>query len=535
MGRELAWGFEGEQLRVVPHGMQDKNALYSQADKSLSFGWYQAEDNAIGRLMPKGYVFACLSHDIIAHELTHALLDGLRAEFSRSVSPDTAAFHEGFADIVALFQRFSYEGVVNNAIRATGGTLTGESFLLHLAKEFGQGLGEEGGIRGVDVGKDPKPYRPECEIHQLGSVLVSAVRRLLDRVRAPRGPLFPAGKQRHRHLAAGPAAHGPDRYPRASAQPAGEPVPVHLHPRDRLLPAGEHHVRRVPARVGHRRFRPRSRRPLGLSRSPDRGIWAPAHLSAGRQVAERGGPALARPQDAAEGEKARLRDPEILRRSGKSLAGRRVAPAGRPPWAISSPGRKTANRSANLDLQPRATRSCAATRWMCQPSSRCDRRRVGPDGQLVFDLVAEVTQRRHAASPASPCSSSTADRPSSSIRSARFVTLFARASSTTTSSRCSAPIGRKNNFETYSLQHLLLGAHAQTRACRRISGPLTIASRISFRRSGGPTPRRRVTGHASLNSRSHVSMADQHRARRRRRLHTSLQLFAARRMILLHK
>jgi hypothetical protein len=136
MGRELAWGFEGEQLRVIPHGMQDKNAVYLQADKSLTFGWYQAEDNAIGRLMPQGYVFACLSHDIIAHELTHALLDGLRAEFGRSVSPDTAAFHEGFADIVALFQRFSYEGVVKNAIRATGGTLTGENFLYELLQQF---------------------------------------------------------------------------------------------------------------------------------------------------------------------------------------------------------------------------------------------------------------------------------------------------------------------------------------------------------------------------------------------------------------
>jgi hypothetical protein len=175
LGRELAWAFKEPQLRVIPHAAMQKNAAYSRDDRSLSFGWYLAEDNAAGRTMPKQQVFACLSHDIVSHELTHAMLDGLRAQFGRSVSGDTAAFHEAFADLVALFQRFSYQEVVKTGIRHTGGRLDREKFPLQLAEQFGQGLGLAEGLRKVDISENPTPYSPELEIHALGSVLVSAV------------------------------------------------------------------------------------------------------------------------------------------------------------------------------------------------------------------------------------------------------------------------------------------------------------------------------------------------------------------------
>ena len=61
-------------------------------------------------------VFTCLSHDIIAHEVTHALLDGMHRRFSEPSNPDVLAFHEAFADIVALFQHFSLPEVLRHQI-----------------------------------------------------------------------------------------------------------------------------------------------------------------------------------------------------------------------------------------------------------------------------------------------------------------------------------------------------------------------------------------------------------------------------------
>ena len=57
-------------------------------------------------------VFTCLSSDIIAHEMTHALLDGLHRRLQEASNPDVRAFHEAFADIVALFQHFTIPELV---------------------------------------------------------------------------------------------------------------------------------------------------------------------------------------------------------------------------------------------------------------------------------------------------------------------------------------------------------------------------------------------------------------------------------------
>jgi hypothetical protein len=96
LGRPVSWGFNSlaHQLKIAPHAFADANAYYSRESESLSFGYFSGDSGDT--------VFTCLSHDIVAHETAHALLDGLRSFFLRPSHADQAAFHEAFADVVAL-------------------------------------------------------------------------------------------------------------------------------------------------------------------------------------------------------------------------------------------------------------------------------------------------------------------------------------------------------------------------------------------------------------------------------------------------
>jgi len=149
LGRKTLWssyrkGAEKDfikQLRIYPHALREKNAYYSPSKKALLFGYFLASDNAPGEYFPNGIVFTCLSHDIIAHETTHALLDGMHRRFIEATHPDTLAFHEAFADIVALFQHFTFPEVLRHQIAKTRGDLASQSLLGQLAQQFGKAIG----------------------------------------------------------------------------------------------------------------------------------------------------------------------------------------------------------------------------------------------------------------------------------------------------------------------------------------------------------------------------------------------------------
>jgi hypothetical protein len=110
-------------LNLFPHAMVQANAFYSPEAKGILFGYFTAEKTNQGRNLPGQRVFTCLSHDIIAHEVTHAIMDGIRTYFTEPTNPDVLAFHEGFADLAALFSHFSHKDALLDTIQKTGGRL----------------------------------------------------------------------------------------------------------------------------------------------------------------------------------------------------------------------------------------------------------------------------------------------------------------------------------------------------------------------------------------------------------------------------
>ncbi len=176
-----------ERLRIYPHALREANAYYSSAKKALLFGYFPASSTKYGQSMPDETVFACLSHDIVAHETTHALIDGLHPRFMEPSNEDVLALHEALADVVALFQHFTYPGVLKSQIARTRGNLQDQSLLGELAFQFGQAIGQYGALRSAIGSIDPltKKWTPKLpnpvelqqalEPHDRGAIFVAAI------------------------------------------------------------------------------------------------------------------------------------------------------------------------------------------------------------------------------------------------------------------------------------------------------------------------------------------------------------------------
>ncbi|HEX2077991.1 MAG TPA: hypothetical protein VHG08_09785 [Longimicrobium sp.] len=176
------------RLRVYPHALREANAYYSPAKKALLFGYFPASADEPGEHVPGGMVFTALSHDVIAHETAHALLDGLHRRLGQATNPDMLAFHEAFADIVAMFQHFTFPEILRHQIAATQGDIHSQENLLgQLASQFGRTTGQRGALRDA-IGRfdpqsgqwqphpvDPTEYDRTVEPHARGAILVAAV------------------------------------------------------------------------------------------------------------------------------------------------------------------------------------------------------------------------------------------------------------------------------------------------------------------------------------------------------------------------
>lgn len=184
LGRRVNYAFAGHQLHIAPHAFSEANAYYSRESRSLCFGYFPNNGG--------GTTFTCLSHDIVAHEMAHALLDGLRPRYIDPSSPDQAAFHEGFADVIALLVLLSDPRIVETALLAGKAVAATQRYvaiksveekalkrsaLLGLAESMGEPL-PNGSTEALRRSVELKPRRnwsgsrEYAEPHQRGEVLV---------------------------------------------------------------------------------------------------------------------------------------------------------------------------------------------------------------------------------------------------------------------------------------------------------------------------------------------------------------------------
>jgi len=242
LGRRLHWRYPDDpkrpgksvprrlnRLYLFPHAMVQANAFYSPDVHGILFGYFRAGDAPDAQVVPGQTIFTCLSHDIVSHETTHAIVDGIRASFMEPTNIDVPAFHEAFADLAALFRHFSHREVLLDTLQRTGGKLyqstlradapgsappstppaatagttpagagTANSIppaappaqpppqiqaqigrdnpLIGLARQFGQVSGLRGGLRSaLGTPANAQELKNKTEPHARGSILVAAV------------------------------------------------------------------------------------------------------------------------------------------------------------------------------------------------------------------------------------------------------------------------------------------------------------------------------------------------------------------------
>jgi hypothetical protein len=404
LGRHVAWGFDpppGEdpertRLLLRPHGGERRNAWYDRRRGELRFGYYQAQGPVEGRNVPGGFVFTCLSHDIVAHEVTHALLDGLRAHFFVPTGPDVLAFHEGFADLIAVFQHFSYPEVVRAAVRRSRGVLSQAQLLTSLATQFGHTTGKKCGLRTtIDLGPDgevrPRTYREDLEEHELGSVLVSAVFDAFLTVYARK-------TERYVRLATGgtgvlPPGELPADLQAVLAEEASQLASQFLNVCIRAidycppvdLELGEFLRAVITADLDLVPHDPWGYREAWIDAFGRHQIYPPGVRS------------LAEDELCWKATERPLERVEALSFKQLQFEGDPACPAGRHELRrqACALGELVAGHAELFGLARRDDPALRgdAVGLPCVQSIRSSRR-VGPDGQVVFDLVAEVTQRR---------------------------------------------------------------------------------------------------------------------------------------------
>ncbi len=166
LGRPVPWGFDGNRLIIVPHAGYGENAFYDQNSKSLQF-YYFGDSQTPG--------FTCLSHDIIAHETGHAILDGIRPRYNQLSSVQTGAFHEFIGDLTAILMALFNNDIRHFVAEQTQGKFGKADVLANIAEQFGKEVSQRKYLRTAYNDETMESVNKSLSPHYVSEVLTGAM------------------------------------------------------------------------------------------------------------------------------------------------------------------------------------------------------------------------------------------------------------------------------------------------------------------------------------------------------------------------
>jgi len=193
VGRRSPTGTAPLKIVVHPHYAEIDNAHTSE-EGNMMCGYFRAKSNARGRVLPGQTVFTCLSQDVVGHQVTHVVLKATRPDFMPTL--DIGTIQEAVSDLTPLLFHFTNREIVFDTVQRTAGViyrsqlvgsaggagrarivaeLDSDNPLLALGGEFGDALGEVGGIRSALKAPDPAAFNVADEAHDRGAIVVAAV------------------------------------------------------------------------------------------------------------------------------------------------------------------------------------------------------------------------------------------------------------------------------------------------------------------------------------------------------------------------
>jgi hypothetical protein len=183
LGRPVKWAFGAPQLLIVPRAGEWANAYYERETHSVQLFHFLAPNEQ--------QVFTCHSQDIVAHEVAHAVLDGIAPDLYSAVTPQALAIHEAVADMAALLCSLRCRELTRRVLDQTGGDIRRSSVFAGLAGQFAAGLGQGSPfLRNLDNDRSLCPGAASersvdrSEPHALSEVLTGALYRTLQVVYA---------------------------------------------------------------------------------------------------------------------------------------------------------------------------------------------------------------------------------------------------------------------------------------------------------------------------------------------------------------